>query len=298
MYPNPEADDESDEEEYYPQHISQTAGYYRTDGGTPASSNNQVRLHQIPVQHISTSTRQPHASQSGTVYSGIASSVPMSARSNNQNYRAVQESDYVNAPAAVTSQSSEFYSEEDDFIPPAIPSKVSYGSLSSSTHTPEIKGPQYNIAPEVYGNQPPAPSQPAIPSSRSYHGHYPEPVSSKLMYTTPVAPAAQGFVESRHKNAPPSGGGGPPPPTYDTQSNYPPKESSMSYPSNYSSPGQQSVPKSALYNYPSEHEAVAPGSGGDKKEAEVDALTQMLMQNMEAAADPDFFGKISLLVSG
>ena len=32
----------------------------------------------------------------------------------------------------------------------------------------------------------------------------------------------------------------------------------------------------------------------EPKEAEVDALTHLLMQNMEAAADPDFFGKSPL----
>ena len=29
----------------------------------------------------------------------------------------------------------------------------------------------------------------------------------------------------------------------------------------------------------------------DKKEAEIDALTDLLVQNMEAAGDPDFYGE-------
>ena len=47
----------------------------------------------------------------------------------------------------------------------------------------------------------------------------------------------------------------------------------------------------ALTGYSSSSGSTPQSPSKEPKEAEVDALTNLLMQNMEAAADPDFFGK-------
>ena len=185
------------------------------------------------------------------------------------------------------------YYDEDDYIPPAVPSKVSYGSVSSSSHTPEIAGPQYRTASPTYGLDSGYPARPQAPPPPP---QVPQPVSSKLMFTSMTSP---GYIESHPTSDAGSGGAPTQPPLYNKQSDF----SRSQQP--YMPPGAQQkytssahiTPQTGLYDYSLDPQGAAPGGdhgSEDKKEAEVDALTQMLMQNMEAAADPDFFGKLHL----
>lgn len=255
-----------------------------------------------PVQHVASSTRHmPNTSQSGAVYSGIATSAPIEKNMPPPPApHKLEENDYVNTSALT---SSNYYNDEegDEFIPPAVPTQLSYGSVAAQPHTPRIKGPDYRIAPDVLPDHRPPYLNPTISPSPSFQGHHPhslpEPVSSKILYTAPVAPAGRGFVQSHHKDSSLPPGGMPPPPTYDHPAYSKQRDGPMSYAASYPPP-QQSNSRSGLYDYSDHHQVGVAGDvpiGGEKKqEEEVDALTQMLMQNMEAAADPDFFGKCNL----
>ena len=141
---------------------------------------------------------------------------------------------------------------------------------------------------------------------------YPVGVRSQLLYTAPAG-VATGFVQSRPTNVDNTS---PPPPPPPPPANFPPSRSydtSPTSPTSYSdSPSPTRSKPQEIYAYPSKvtgppqghnepskQVKTSPSKDGNKqaptspkeKEAEIDALTNLLVQNMEAAGDPDFYGE-------
>jgi len=126
---------------------------------------------------------------------------------------------------------------------------------------------------------------------------FPSGAPSKIVYSTHLPPQGQGQVSSK----PTSDGGNVQPPsaaqTTSQLNKLPVNNSGKS--GGYKSPNRydtsnasprpyQLKPTMDSYNADSSSSLKSAGSG---KEAEVDALTSLLIQNMEVSGDPDFFGR-------
>ena len=145
--------------------------------------------------------------------------------------------------------------------------------------------------------------------------HYPQPAESRLVYSSQPAPSFS-YAQSRpadHSPPPP-----PPPPLNARSSNPLPAPPAAAQTAPYSptysptyrppSPTYQAPPDSPKHPLGQPYQLAATMEGSGRRvaapstapaagavtsgtEQEVDALTNLLMQNMEAAADPDFFGQ-------
>lgn len=138
----------------------------------------------------------------------------------------------------------------------------------------------------------PRAGSPGYSTTRSSTQALPEGARSRLLFTSSAAPVQHGFVQSR-----PTGTSSGPPANQAPSYGAPQIASSRSQgqPVSASFKGQgDTYPvkgvKSIVVPLPSNQPISSPDTVG--KEAEVDALTSLLMQNMEAAAHPDFFGKL------
>ena len=139
----------------------------------------------------------------------------------------------------------------------------------------------------------------ARPSGGGDTFRYPSPAESRLVYSSQPAPSFS-YAQSRPADqspppptppAAPQGGRSSSPPLP------PPPETAPYSPSYQAPPDSPKHPLGQPYQLASTMESGGGGGGrrveNQGKEQEVDALTNLLMQNMEAAADPDFFGELT-----
>ncbi|XP_077998473.1 uncharacterized protein LOC144451487 isoform X2 [Glandiceps talaboti] len=151
------------------------------------------------------------------------------------------------------------------YTPPPPP------TVSVQTHTYQTKEPQ----PQSQYRPQPATYTPTQTPTRDTYQRYEETPPPAPQPTNTYTPTQQ------HKYSPPSGSYPPPANTYaqptSTYAHEPAERPAMQ-----SGPGTYAVPR------PSDQPLSRPDKTGT--EAEVDALTNLLVQNMENSAEPDFFG--------
>ena len=219
------------------------------------------------------------------------------------------------------------FSNDRRYSPNQSPNNSGYGSyVQSASQSPGDGSPslhQQRPAPQSPYQERNEPETLIPTYTTPYHGKYPEGAPSRIVYTTQGPPAGKQYVQSRPTNpnvAPP-----PPRPQAVRQTATSPAQSMTSRPSPQSMPAgspQQSIPfrynqspakaaiagsspvptsptrltetrpyqlKPTLDLYKNERSLNAPPIAG--KEDEVDALTNLLMQNMDASAENDYFGR-------
>ena len=149
---------------------------------------------------------------------------------------------------------------EMEFPPPPPPLDQHYPNSSEYTQ-PSLRQPANTAVSPPWAYQPA--TQLAPPETYAAEG-----ARSKVVYMGATG-GQRGYVESRSTDLP-----APPHPLS---------------PQNKSQ--QVAALKSTLLKPAPEAAAMAAPSSDSQKEAEVNALTKLLMKNMEASADPDFFGE-------
>ena len=307
VYTNPDAV-ELDEEETHPK---QRPTFIRT--GDPAYNQGQpdagYRSHEVH------STSRMHPPSPGPPpYSAVVNQQSPPGPSKPTGARSLQ---YVVTPNIPEPQ---YYREAKAQQHGAFKSQVTVETDGGGDSLPRSSQAQG----QIQGRQARAPSpfqdrhdfDTTVPSYTTAYSHgevFPEGVSSRIVYTTKAPPQGQGYVQSRPTNrteAPPQTrspvpnmpeGALPQSPTRSpSASSFPSATSPLAKPSSPTTHNPRPYQlKPTLDSRKDEVDhmgsGLSPGEGEPgtfpKEEAEVDALTDLLMKNMQAAGDPDFFGK-------